>query len=747
MTDFQPRPAQENILGYRGGKMGVAAVPGSGKTWTLSLLAARIIMNEKLADDQEVLIVTLVNSAVENFRGRIAEIIQERGLLPQLNYRVRTLHGLAHDIVRERPDLVGLADNFYIVDERAANQILTDVVKTWLRTRWGELDEYLLPELEEGRRDWVRRERLPELLREMASAYIKRAKDWQLSPEQLANRMEHLPSRLPLAEMGFQIYRDYQRALTYRGAVDFDDLIRLAVDLLEIEPDLLDRLRSRWPFILEDEAQDSSRLQEKILQMLAGPDGNWVRVGDPNQAIFETFTTADPEFLRRFLRRADVRAEELPNSGRSTASIISLANRLIDWAASEHPVPELRSALSPPHIQGTPEGDPQPNPPDQPDQVVLVPTKFSPQAEIQAVCDSLERWLPDHPDHTVAVLVPRNTRGFQVSEELRRRNIPFVEMLRSARETRMTAGALGNILNYLADPKSARKLATSFEVWRREDRQDPDLHERIDETAKLLRKCQDVESYLWPTRGKDWLDGLGRPAEALEHQLLLEFRTLMQRWHEATVLPVDQLVLTLAQDLFQEPAELALAHKLALVLKRAELTNTDWRLPELTDELKVVARNQRRFLGFAQEDSGFQPEKYRGTVVVSTMHKAKGLEWDRVYLMSVNNYDFPSAQEYDRYISEKWYVRDRLDLQAETLSQLENLVAPDEFGWYEEGLATERSRLEYAAERLRLLYVGITRAGQQLIVTWNAGRGEPPAQPAIPLLALQRFWEGVDHAA
>ncbi len=55
----------------------------------------------ELEEDQEVLVVTLVNSAVDNFAKRVAAFVRERGLLPNLGYRVRTLHGLAHDIVRE----------------------------------------------------------------------------------------------------------------------------------------------------------------------------------------------------------------------------------------------------------------------------------------------------------------------------------------------------------------------------------------------------------------------------------------------------------------------------------------------------------------------------------------------------------------------------------------------------------------------------------------------------------------------
>ena len=69
------------------------------------------------------LIVTLTNSAVDNFSVRINEFLYEGGSPPLIPpYRVRTLHGLAHDIVRERPDLVGLDTTFSIIDDRAANQ-------------------------------------------------------------------------------------------------------------------------------------------------------------------------------------------------------------------------------------------------------------------------------------------------------------------------------------------------------------------------------------------------------------------------------------------------------------------------------------------------------------------------------------------------------------------------------------------------------------------------------------------------
>jgi DNA helicase II / ATP-dependent DNA helicase PcrA len=131
-------------------------------------------------------------------------------------------------------------------------------------------------------------------------------------------------------------------------------------------------------------------------------------------------------------------------------------------------------------------------------------------------------------------------------------------------------------------------------------------------------------------------------------------------------------------------------------------------------------------------------------VVVTTMHKAKGLEWERVYLMSVNNYDFPSLQPNDRYISEKWFVRAGLNLEAETLAQLEAARSTGEYEFYSEGAATQQARLDYVRERLRLLYVGITRAKKELVLTWNTGRtGEQT--PAISFAALQGWRENQEY--
>lgn len=765
MMNFTFRPSQTDILRYRGGKLGISAVPGSGKTFTLSALAAQIITSGMLATDQDVLIVTLVNSAVDNFSARIGKMVEQRGLIPHLGYRVRTLHGLAHDIVREKPALAGLEERFQIVDEREAEFIRKEAANAWLTTFPNHLDEYLSPDLDESKRDWIRRQQLPDLAHNLSLAFIRSCKNLTLTPDDLRQKLNTAPAPLSLAEMGWWIYDKYQQALRYRGAVDFDDLIALAYKILQADPEYLARLQYRFPFILEDEAQDSSEIQENILRLLAG-HGNWVRVGDPNQAIFETFTTANPKLLKNFIAHEADSKNELPVSGRSQPHIIELANYLINWTNASHPARACRDALSIPHIQATSPEDPQPNPPADPEAIRLVSKKFTPEEEIDAIVNSLKKWIPDHQDSTVAVLVPRNTRGFEVIEALKRHKIEYVDILASTNKTRVAVGAIANVIAYLSDPTSPAKLSRAYQVWRREifgsDNRPPAVGAELASAqlspaqaptqgdregrphivkedaitaSTLLRKIGETETFTAPNQDHDWLATVSENEADEVIQELSLFKVAVNRWLNAVTLPIDQLILTLAQELFTDAADLALAHKLALVLRQTANDHVDWRLPELTAELGVIARNERRFIGFSSDDSGFNPEAHKGKVVVTTMHKAKGLEWDRVYMLSVNNYDFPSLQEYDRYISEKWFVRNSLNLEAEALAQLKASLSTGEFDWYEEGTATIASREDYSRERLRLLYVGITRAKRDLIVTWNSGR-KGDATPCLALSAL-----------
>lgn len=765
---FTPRPAQARILEYEGGPMGVSAVPGSGKTFTLSLLAARLV--EQLAgterpaaagDDCEVLVVTFTNSAVENFRGRIGNLLRQRqGLLPGVGYRVRTLHGLAHDIVRERPALVGLSERFDIVDERTANEIKRESVLAYLRTHPDLFSPYLHPDfLQNFRR--IERYVLEDAL-DIANLVIRVGKELRVEPYALQARLRQQSGSWPLLDFGLHIYADYQRSLFVRGAVDFDDLIALALRALEADADYLFRLQDRWPYILEDEAQDSSALQEEMLRRLTARYGNWVRVGDPNQAINTTFTSADTRFLQQFIANYPEQARDLPNSGRSALPVIELANYLIEWSRQQHPVLPQGLALAAPYIEPTPPGDPQPNPAPGEPAVYLFDRALTPETEGEVVVASLKRWLPSHTDLTVAVLVPENSRGFHLAEALQQAGLPYDDsLLRSNSATRAAAQALSAVLSYITQPHVATHLERVWlDVWwprksvewgaehadaaaaliEQPKIQNPksEIPEPVATFGAALRKLREPEALLFPVQ-RDWLDTLTWLSDFEGMRAFVEeFRSTLRRWTAATILPVDELLLTLGNDLFTNPADLALTHRLAILLAKLGQENPTWRLPDLAGELENIAQNRRRILGFTEEGLGFEPKP--GQVTVATMHAAKGLEWDRVYLTALNNFGFPSGSASDKYRSERWYVRDGLNLIAETNTQLRQLQMGtlDEFT---AGKATDQARIDLAAERLRLLYVGITRARRELIMTYNTGRNaeRDPNQPALAFQALHHF--------
>jgi DNA helicase-2/ATP-dependent DNA helicase PcrA len=746
--------------------MGISAVPGSGKTFTLSLLAAKLV--ERLAsagalDEREVLVVTVTNSAVENFRNRIGTFVrQEQGLLPGVGYRVRTLHGLAHDIVRERPSLVGLSESFDIIDERTANEVKRDAALAYLRAHPDLFSPYILPEyLQNFRR--IERYLLDDAI-DVANLVIRVGKELRVEPHELQAQLRHQSGTWPLLDFGLHVYADYQRSLFIRGAVDFDDLIVLALRALDADEDYLLRLQDRWPYVLEDEAQDSSALQEEMLRRLTARHGNWVRVGDPNQAINTTFTSADTRFLQQFIARYAEQARALPNSGRSALPIIEIANYLIAWSHTQHPVLPAALALVPPHIEPTPPGDPQPNPEPGNPAIYLFDRALTPEAEIEAILTSLKRWLPQNQTQTIAVLVPENSRGFHLTEALKQAGLPYDDsLLRSDSATRAAAQALSVVLSYIAQPQVPTHLERVWlEVWwpRQMARwqmeteaatdapdaaeptiavsTEPVIPEPVATFGAALRKLREPEAFLFPAQhdwlsALSWLDGMDDLRAIIEN-----FRTTLRRWTAATILPIDELLLTVGNDLFTTPADLALTHRLAVLLAKLGAENPGWRMPELAGELENIAQNRRRILGFSEEAMGFEPKP--GQVTVATMHAAKGLEWDRVYLVAVNNFGFPSGSAGDKYRSERWYVRDSLNLVAEAEAQLRQLHMGS-LDDYESGTATAAARIALAGERLRLLYVGITRARRELIMTYNLGRNaeRDPNQPALVFQALHTY--------
>ncbi len=144
-----------------------------------------------------------------------------------------------------------------------------------------------------------------------------------------------------------RLYREYQRSLKAYNAVDFDDLISLPIQILESDPALRDSYRERFRYVMVDEFQDTSRLQYRFLRLIAGD--NVCVVGDDDQSIY-SWRGADYENIRSFERDYPAREEiKLEQNYRSTGTILEAANGVIS-----HNTDRKEKALWSGHSEGRP---------------------------------------------------------------------------------------------------------------------------------------------------------------------------------------------------------------------------------------------------------------------------------------------------------------------------------------------------------------------------------------------------------
>lgn len=269
----------------------VMAGAGSGKTKVLTTRIAYLI--EEGIPSYNILAITFTNKAAAEMRDRVSNLIGD------VSSFIGTFHSLGVRIIRENHDVLGLPNNFTIIDSDDTNTIIKKLLKEM------NLDSK------------------------------------QYSPSYVRNRISFIKNQMltdgeldrlfntPMDKVVVEVYHRYNNKLKTSASVDFDDLLLLPVNLFKERKDILEYYQDKYRYILIDEYQDTNPVQYKLSVMLSNKYKNIFVVGDMNQSIY-AFRQADFRNISNFEKDfKGAKVIKLEHNYRSTNNILSAANEVI----------------------------------------------------------------------------------------------------------------------------------------------------------------------------------------------------------------------------------------------------------------------------------------------------------------------------------------------------------------------------------------------------------------------------------
>jgi len=292
-------PEQRRAVETTKGPLLIQAGAGSGKTKTLTHRIAYIIAQNK-ATPFNILAVTFTNKAAKEMRERVATLLgqsaENRGFMPYMG----TFHSICVRLLRQDGEHIGIPRSFVIFDESDRQAAVKQASKQL------KIDEKTFPA-------------------RVLGGIISSAKNDMTTPEDLAESAGSTPAHRAAAK----VYPLYQKALREAAALDFDDLINRTVHLLQTKPEIREKWRQQFKYIMIDEYQDTNAAQYKLVKALTGGHKNIAVVGDDWQSIY-SWRGADFRNILNFEHDyPDCTVIKLEQNYRSTGAILEAAHKII----------------------------------------------------------------------------------------------------------------------------------------------------------------------------------------------------------------------------------------------------------------------------------------------------------------------------------------------------------------------------------------------------------------------------------
>lgn len=562
----------------------VLAGPGSGKTRVLTCRIALTL--DKTRDDKfRILGLTFTNKAADEMRTRVTNLVpgQENRLF------LGTFHSFCADILRQHGTHLNINPNYHIYSQNQdLQEVLNDAVEEAKEQSSiiSDLDKKTLP-------------------------VIQRLKSLLIAPENCVGVLQDQR----LAERMAIVYPTYERELSKRNALDFNSLIYQAYQLFNRFPAFAKRYRTVYPYICIDEFQDTNLAQYKLIKSLTGEVyKNLFIVADDDQIIYQ-WNGASHKRIVEFSNDYSPQVIQLPMNYRCPPEIVNLANNLIQYnflrSKGKKPLESWRPSL------GT-------------DSVRLLPAYPDLESETYAIAEDIKQLHAHHLESVV--ILARNRRLLDAAEKtLRLEGIPAVISQRKDEFLSPPFVWLHSLLRLANDRQNSAYLEAICGSFSQLAGIDVDPDEVITQAKSSNR---DYLQHWVKVIRHERLGSLPREAvDKISHNLgegsdYRAFSNFAMEWFHKLI----DLKSRSDEDIEAE------------VFARYHEERAVWE--ELMREITQSLGDETTLEAFLQELQMHSKESSPGsnTVVLMTIHGAKGKEFDHVYLMGLVDDELPSFQ-------------------------------------------------------------------------------------------------------
>jgi DNA helicase II / ATP-dependent DNA helicase PcrA len=573
---------QRDAVVHSDGPMLVLAGAGSGKTRVLTHRIAHLIHTGHARPD-EILAITFTNKAASEMRERVELLVGRRTRAMW----VMTFHAACVRMLRSEAQRLGYTRQFTIYDAADSRRLI----------------KQCLDELDVD-----------------SKRFTPRAMQAQISDAK--NRLRSAEDYRQLVGSYFEqtvadVYEEYERQLHRRNAMDFDDLLVRAVNVLELFQEVRDHYSTAFRYVLVDEYQDTNHAQYRLLQLLAGEDRNLMVVGDDDQSVYG-FRGADIRNILDFTDDyPDAHVVRLEQNYRSTQVILDAANAVIS---------NNRGRMGKTLWTEVGEGD-----------RIKVRECDDEHAEARFVVAEVERLVDEGVSRNeLAVFYRTNSQSRVLEDMLTRAGVGF-QVIGGTKfyERSEVKDALG-YLTFLVNPQDGGAFTRIVNSPRR----------GIGQTSlsRVLAHANTMGWTPWETAEQaEDVPGLGKAAV----KAFGRFMSVMERLKER--LEGGVLVETFLREILTETGYLDALEAERTIEAQGRIENLEALMvaareyDQRTETPNVEEWLQQLALFAAQDDL----EDDEGLVTLMTLHNAKGLEYPIVFIIGMEDGVFPHARSID----------------------------------------------------------------------------------------------------